>query len=265
LRRQIVTHCHPDHLGLSDWLEQETGAPLFISQGEYTTAHLIWGQIGSYGLAATLELFKAHGLDPAIGEAIALRGNAFKHSIPEIPRHFHRLLDGDQLTIGDRVWSVIAGFGHSPEHSSLYCEELRMLISGDMLLPRISTNVSVMSVDPEADPLGLFLDSIGRFKELPADTLVLPSHGLPFQGIHARVAQLEAHHRDRCEALVGACGVPKTAFDLIPVLFSRAVSDPHQIKFAMGEAIAHLNYLEKAKTLIRLSDNGIIRFASTEH
>src|ERR1035437_4141436 len=144
LRRQIVTHCHPDHLGLAAWLEHKTGAALSISQGEYTTAHLIWGESGGYGIPAMLALFKTHGLEAAVSEELLLRGNSFRHNIPEIPNHYHRLLDGDELAIGERAWSVIAGFGHSPEHSSLYCKELGILISGDMLLPRISTNISVM-------------------------------------------------------------------------------------------------------------------------
>jgi glyoxylase-like metal-dependent hydrolase (beta-lactamase superfamily II) len=100
---------------------------------------------------------------------------------------------------------VITGFGHSPEHASLYCEELRVLISGDMVLPRISTNVSVFAIEPEGNPLQLYLDSLGKFADLPDDTLVLPSHGKPFRGLHTRIAQLRAAPRGawpRCERLL---------------------------------------------------------------
>lgn len=260
LRRQIVTHCHPDHLGLAAWLENETGAPLWMTLGEYLTAHMICAQIDGYGVTRMLELFKAHGLDQHRLDELALRGNAFKTNVPEIPKTYRRLFEGQDVAIGRRTWRVMVGFGHSPEHAALYCDESRLLISGDMLLPRISTNISVMAANPDSDPLGLFLESIARFKTLPADTLVLPSHGLPFRGLHARIAQLEAHHRDRCAQLIAACNTPKTACELIPVLFSREITDAHQAMFAMGEAMAHLNYLEQAGTLSRVVDHGITRF-----
>jgi glyoxylase-like metal-dependent hydrolase (beta-lactamase superfamily II) len=146
---------------------------------------------------------------------------------------------------------------------SLYCAELGVLISGDMLLPRISTNISVMASNPHGDPLGLFLASINDFRALPEDTLVLPSHGRPFRGLHTRVAELHAHHAERCEVLLAAChGKPKSAAELISVLFNREIPDPHQTMFAMGEAIAHLNYLEHAGKMQRIEENGLIRYTS---
>lgn len=260
LRRQIVTHCHPDHLGLAAWLEQETGAPLSMTLGEYLTAHMLCEQIDGYGIPRMLALFKAHGLDEHRLDALAQRGNAYRRGVPEIPSTYRRLFAGQDIAIGRRSWRVMVGFGHSPEHAALYCEESRLLISGDMLLPRISTNISVMAANPDSDPLGQFLESIARFKTLPEDTLVLPSHGLPFRGVHARVAQLEEHHKERCDVLIKACVTAKTACELIPVLFSREISDAHQAMFAMGEAMAHLNYLEQKGLLRRLSDQGITRF-----
>jgi glyoxylase-like metal-dependent hydrolase (beta-lactamase superfamily II) len=146
---------------------------------------------------------------------------------------------------------------------SLYCAELGVLISGDMLLPRISTNISVMASNPYGDPLGLFLDSIDRFRALPEDTLVLPSHGRPFRGLHARVDELHAHHAERCDVLLATChGKAHSAADLISVLFGRELSDPHQTMFAMGEAIAHLNYLEHAGKMQRIEENGLTCYIS---
>jgi len=263
LRRQIVTHCHPDHLGLSAWLEQQTGAPLAITLGEYTTAQMIHAQIGNFGIAAMLELFRRHGLDEHWLEALARRGNAYKRVVPEIPATYRRLFPDEDIAIGPHSWRVIVGYGHAPEHAALYCEELRTLISGDMLLPRISTNMSVVASNPDGNPLGLFLESIAGFKVLPADTLVLPSHGRPFRGLHHRIAELEAHHRDRCADLLAACAAPKTAAELIPVLFPREISDAHQTMFAMGEAMAHLNYLEQAGALARSIDSGCTRFIAS--
>ena len=263
LTRCIVTHCHPDHLGLAAWLERETGAPLWIAQGEYLAAHMMAEQIAGYAIPAMVEFFRRHGLDQARMDALIARGNGYKRGVPEIPATYQRLFADRSLRIGDHDWRTIVGHGHAPEHMSLYCAELGVLISGDMLLPRISTNISVMASNPHGDPLGLFLASIDGFRALPEDTLVLPSHGRPFRGLHARVGQLHAHHAQRCELLVKACrGTPKTAAELIPVLFDREIPDPHQTMFAMGEAIAHLNHLEHAGSMQRIVANGLVRFVS---
>ncbi|MCF8177944.1 MAG: MBL fold metallo-hydrolase [Sulfuritalea sp.] len=263
LTRCIVTHCHPDHLGLAAWLEQETGASLWISQGEYLVAHMIVEQIGSFSIGAMVEFFRQHGLDQTRIDGLIARGNGYKSGVPAIPSTYQRLFNGQLLKIGDHEWRTIAGFGHAPEHMSLYCAELGVLISGDMLLPRISTNISVMASNPSGDSLGLFLSSIDGFCTLPEDTLVLPSHGRPFRGLHARVEALKAHHAERCGVLLDACRTEaKSAADLIGVLFGRELPDPHQNMFAMGEAIAHLNYLEHAGKIQRIEENGITRYIS---
>lgn len=263
LGRLLVTHFHPDHLGLAAWLQEQTGAPLWITQGEYLTAHMVKHQLGAYGVPAMCEFFRSHGLDAARVQAMADRGNAYGKVVPAIPPTFHPLWEGEDVTIGGRAWRVIIGHGHAPEHASLYCDELHVLISGDMLLPRISTNIGVFAGVPDANPLDWFLASLDHLRELPEDTLVLPSHGLPFRGLHFRVDQLHAHHADRCADLLGACVAPKSAAELIPVLFPREITDPHQTMFAMGEAIAHLNYLEQARRLERIDENGITRYLRT--
>jgi glyoxylase-like metal-dependent hydrolase (beta-lactamase superfamily II) len=263
LTRQIVTHFHPDHLGLAAWLETETGAPLWMTQGEYLTAHLIAEGVAPFSVAVMLEFFRQHGLDDVRLAALEKRGNAYRRGVPAIPATYHRLADGDTLAIGAHDWQVIVGYGHAPEHASLYCAALGVLIAGDMLLPRITTNVSAYAVNPTLDTLGLFLDSIRRLKRLPPETLVLPSHGRPFRGLHTRVAELESHHAARCADLLAACGDrPHTACELLPVLFGRPIDDPHQTMFAMGEAIAHLNHLENQRRLERsiTEENGIIRY-----
>ena len=263
LSRCIVTHCHPDHLGLAAWLEQETGAGLWMAQGEYLVAQMIAEQIAGYSIAAMVGFFRRHGLDQARIDGLIARGNAYKRGVPNIPATFRRLFDDQVLRIGGHDWRAIVGHGHSPEHMSLYCAELGVLISGDMLLPRISTNISVMASNPQSDPLALFLASIDGFRALPADTLVLPSHGRPFRGLHARVEQLHAHHAERCKLLLDACrNKPKSAADLLGVLFDRELPDPHQTMFAMGEAIAHLNYLEHAGKLRRVEESGLVRYLS---
>lgn len=258
--RVVVTHHHPDHLGLASWLAARDGAPVLMTQGEFLAGHAIWNQTPGMCVPDMVAQFRAHGLDDARLEALAARGNAYRRGVPELPGCFHRLFDGDEIRIGDNDWRVIVGYGHAPEHASLYCEQLGILISGDMLLPRISTNISVYAATPEGDPLRWFLESLNRIKDLPDDTLVLPSHGRPFRGIRARVAQLEAHHRERCDELLQAMAAPSTAGDLLTTLFPRPL-DTHQVMFAMGEAIAHLNYLVGKKELRRSTDrDGVVRF-----
>lgn len=263
LTRAIVTHLHPDHVGLAGWLEQEKGAPLWMSQGDYLTARMIHAGVSPFSVSAMVDFFRRHGLGEAGATALEQRGNAYKQGVPTLPGHYRQLFAGEVLHVGRHAWRTIVGYGHAAEHMSLYCDELHVLISGDMLLPRISTNISVQPANPYGNPLRLFLDSIDAFLDLPPDTLVLPSHGRPFRGLHGRVAQLHAHHAERCGILLNACkGRAYNAAELIPALFDREFSDPHQTMFAMGEAIAHLNYLVHAGQMQRVEEGGLVRFIS---
>jgi len=262
--RIIVTHFHPDHLGLAAWLQEKTGAPISMTLGEYLAGHAVWHGLPGHASADMVGQFRENGLEAARCDALATRGNAYRAGVPALPIRFDRLFDGSTLSIGGHSWRVITGFGHSPEHASLHCESLGVLISGDMLLPTISTNVSVNAAMPHSDPLGWFLDSLHCIKDLPGATLVLPSHGLPFRGIRERVMQLEAHHRERCDELLAACDVPRSAGELLGTLFRREL-DTHQVMFAMGEAIAHLNHLEQQGALrLTQAPQGPIRYARTD-
>lgn len=260
LTRQFVTHCHPDHLGLAAWLERQSGARLWITQGEFAIAHLLRAGTDGFGYQAMVAFYARHGLDEARLAALESRGHAFLRGVPEMPPSFIRLHDGDDILIGGRHWRIITGTGHSPEHAALYCDELRVLISGDMLLPRITTNVHVGAAAPENDALQEYLVSLERFLPLPPDTLVLPSHGKPFRGLHERIEQLQRHHAQRCEVLLKAAATPKSAAELLPALFDRDISDPHQLQFAMGETIAHLNYLTRRQRLLPEDDGRVLRY-----
>ena len=260
VKRIIVTHCHPDHLGLARWLGDKLGADTWITQGEILNAYAWFHQLPNFDVNGMVGFFRRHGLDPTRADMLHGRGPTYRGRVNGLPTEYRRLMEADFVRIGDHDWRVIVGYGHSPEHAALYCAELKVLISGDMLLPRISTNVSVFSSNPDGDPLKLFLDSIEQLTALPDDTLVLPSHGRPFRGIRARVAQLQEHHDERLAALVAACDTPKSACELIPTLFRREL-DAHQTMFAMGESIAHLNCLEHAGRLRRTLDaDGVFRF-----
>ena len=262
VKRVLVTHYHPDHAGNAAWLCARTGAQLWMTRGEYLTVHAARHGAAGYSPEAQKELFRANGLDEAQANALLARGGLYKKLVPDFPFSHRRLFEGERIVVGGRNWRVIVGYGHAPEHASLHCEALNLLVSGDMLLPRISTNISVRPVDPWSNPLRLFLESIRRYRELPADVLVLPSHGLPFRGAHERIAQLEAHHAERLAELQAACAAsPRSAEQVLEVLFRRKL-DTSQIFFAMGEAIAHLHYLQYDGRLARsVGADGVARFA----
>ncbi|MDO5691234.1 MAG: MBL fold metallo-hydrolase [Pseudomonadota bacterium] len=261
--RVIVTHMHPDHVGLAHWLCERWDAQLWMSATDYQAARYASEVVNSFGGDRLADYFASHGMtDAGDLEQIRRRKSYYRGLVPALPPSFVRLLDCATITIGGQAWRCIAGYGHAPEHMALYCEALNVLISGDMVLPRISTNVSVYEMEPEADALTLFLDSIERFLPLPGDVLVLPSHGKPFTGLHERLRQLHEHHRDRlAEVMQAARERPVCACDVLPVLFKRPL-DLHQTTFALGEAVAHLHRLWYAGELRRERDaDGIWRFA----
>jgi glyoxylase-like metal-dependent hydrolase (beta-lactamase superfamily II) len=263
IARIIATHFHPDHLGNARWLRERFGCPVVMTQAEFLTAHAVLRQSTAYSHADVCALFAAHGMAPEFVAALAARGSTYHRGVPDAPEQFDGIQDGDEVVAGGTPWRVICGHGHSPDHASLHSAARGLLISGDMLLPRISTNVSVAPAEPDGDPLARFLASIAATAALPSATLVLPSHGLPFRGLALRVAQLQAHHADRLAELedaVAAAHEPVSASDLVPVLFRREL-DVQQRYFAMGEAIAHLNHLWHGGRIRRtVAADGAIRF-----
>jgi glyoxylase-like metal-dependent hydrolase (beta-lactamase superfamily II) len=262
--RVIATHMHPDHIGLAHWLTERWRCRLLVSATDWNAARLASQSTTGFGGERAAAFFASHGMSDADSLAkVRARSNYYASMVPAVPPEFRRLMDGMALRIGDAVWRCIAGHGHAPEHISLHCAGKRLLISGDMVLPRISTNVSVVDLEPEANPLQLYLDSLARYGDLPEDTLVLPSHGKPFVGLHARIDQLRAHHDDRLADVMQACAAhPCHAAELLPLLFRRPL-DLHQTTFAMGEAIAHLHMLWFGGRLRReRGDDGVWRFAA---
>ena len=262
--RVIVTHMHPDHIGLAAWLCERWDAPLWISATDYNVARIASVSTTGFGGESAARFFGAHGLiDPESLERIRARSNYYPSLVPSVPAKFRRMMEGDTIAIGERSWHCISGHGHAPEHIALYCAESRLLIGGDMMLPRISTNVSVYDIEPESDPLKLFLDSIDKFRALHPETLTLPSHGKPFKGLHRRIDQLHEHHRDRLAEVLQACADKAcSAADVLPVLFRRKL-DLHQTTFAMGESVAHLHRLwYQGKLRRELGSDGVYRFAT---
>ena len=262
--RVMATHFHPDHLGLAHWLTEKWGCRLWMSATDFNLARLASSSTVGMGGAAAAAFFGSHGLtDPESLDKIRARADYYPTMVPVVPSSYRRLMDGMTVRIGDHDWRCLVGHGHAPEHISLFSETLGVMISGDMVLPRISTNVSVVDVEPEADPLQLYLDSIARLGALPADTLVLPAHGKPFRGLHARIDQLQQHHQERLAEVLEACTAkPCHAAELLPMMFRRPL-DLHQTTFAMGEAVAHLHRLWLGGLLRRTLDaDGIHRFSA---
>ena len=266
--RVVCTHMHPDHIGLAQWLCERWTTPqrecrLWISSTDWNAARLAsLGLTEGFGGEGAARFFALHGLtDPESLAKVRGRNNYYASMVPAVPGRYRRLMDGMVLTVNGRAWHGIAGYGHAPEHIALHCPELGVLISGDMVLPRISTNVSVIDIEPEGDPLPLYLRSIAAMRSLPADALVLPSHGKPFTGLHERIGQLLQHHEDRYAEVLQACAeAPCSAADILPVMFKRKL-DLHQTTFAMGEAIAHLHALAgQGRLRAATGADGVLRY-----
>ncbi|WP_027014252.1 MBL fold metallo-hydrolase [Comamonas composti] len=260
--RVIVTHMHPDHIGLAGWLCEHWQAPLWISSTDYNVALVAMKDRDGFGGESGADFYKLHGqTDAQFLAHVRGRGSYYPSLVSPLPSTYHRIIDGMEVEINGHAWQCIAGYGHAPEHIALYCPELNILISGDMVLPRISANVSVHAAEPEANPLQLFLSSLERYFALPEDTQVLPSHGKPFTGLHLRVQQLIDHHHERLNDIMQAAQAEAlSAANILDVLFKRQL-DSHQMTFAMGEALAHLHYLWFAKQLVRKADeHGVLRF-----
>ncbi|MGH6919789.1 MAG: MBL fold metallo-hydrolase [Geminicoccaceae bacterium] len=240
--RVLATHFHPDHMGLAGWWCERSGAELWASRTEWLQGRALALDVSEDFVAAGRRFDHRAGLDALQVEERAERGNLYRLRVTLPPAGHRRLAEGDRPTIGGGSWQVIIGRGHAPEMLCLFSAERNLLIAADQVLPRISPIVGVWPGEPEANPLAEFLDSLATLRLLPDDCLVLPSHGRPFRGLHARIDQLVAHHRERLAAALEACRQPATAVEIMPLLFDREL-DRHQLGFAVAETVAHLNYL----------------------
>ncbi len=259
LTRLLVTHFHPDHMGLADWLGRRFGLPMQAPLAEWLYGRMLSLDASPDFVRISLEFYREAGFPPALLDLVARRGNAYGARIRHIPPACTALRDGELLRFGGEAWRVLLAEGHSPAMACFYGPGRKILISGDQVLPSISPNVSLWPNQPDADPLGLFLDSFAAFRALPDDVLVLPSHGRPFHGLKPRLDELETHHQQRLRAVRQACGTPQSAYDLLPLLFSRALDD-HQLFFAIGESLAHLRFLERRGELVSALGESGVRF-----
>jgi glyoxylase-like metal-dependent hydrolase (beta-lactamase superfamily II) len=242
--RIVCTHFHPDHVGLAGWLAERFDVRLWMTRGEWLFARMLTTDIRDAPPREAIAYWRGAGWDEARIAAEAAKGwGRFASMVTPVPVSFIRIQDGETLRIGAREWRIVVGSGHCPEHACLVDDAGGLMIAGDQVLPRITSNVSLSLSEPEGDPLGDWLASIDKLRRLPDSLLVLPSHGEPFNGLHARLDALANGHADRLDALHGFLDEPRRAVDCFPILFARRIDDS-LMGLATGEALAHLRRLE---------------------
>lgn len=261
--RVIVTHFHPDHIGLAGWFAKKWQIPIDISRSEFLMARTLTLDESDSTPEEVLRFYAEAGWPKPMLRDLRVRSwGRFALSVHRLPIGHRRLRHGDKFRIGERNWQVVVGSGHSPEHVCLFDPDNHVLISGDQVLPRITSNISVQPNEPDADPLDEWLTSIEQLKDLPEDTLVLPAHNEPFTELHIRLDQLAEDHHQKLDALLEACGNENgiSAYESFPALFSRKISEA-DVQMATGEAIAHLHWLHRRDKVERFQDAaGIVRY-----
>ena len=262
ISRLICTHGHPDHVGLAGWLVDKLGVQLHMTLVEYLAPQVFMEEGKKPISSGTRAFFMSHGLDDsAIAKMDKSRETAPFRNYP-LPSSFVRMRDGDSIKFGGRTWKVLVNGGHADEHASFYCKADGILIAGDQILSRISPVVGVFPTQPQSEPLSDYLLSLTRLRKLPADTIVLPSHGLPFRGLHQRIDQLVTHHAERLAALENLMIEPMCGIAMAHGLFPRAMAAEGQTVMALAETLAHAHHLVATKRAKRhVTKAGAITFS----
>lgn len=264
LSSMLVTHFHPDHVGLAGWLSERFDLPLTMPRPEYLYSLALQYAPADLGHDMHRPFYRRHGLAPDVTELVLSRGHEYLRRTSGVPATYHRIKHGDAFGRSARAFHVITGGGHSLEQAMLYRLEEKLFFAADQVIARISPNVSVHAMEPDLDALGIFLTSLAELRGTVADdVLVLPGHGLPFYGLHQRIAELMEHHAQRCDLIADAIKQrPLSVADLVPHVFHRAL-DEHQTGFAFGEVLAHVNHmLGQGRLSLELGADGIERYRS---
>jgi len=254
----ICTHYHPDHIGCAGWLVENYNIPFYASLTEWSFGRMIANVPDDEYVRIITAYYTHFGLEGSRYNTVLQYGNHYARNVTPLPTQLGRLRQGDRMTIGTKDWLILTYGGHTPEHACLYNAADNILIAGDQVLPFISPNISVSFYEMKADPLSDYLVSLKALRLLPPEVLTLPSHGIPFRQLHMRLEQLEAHHAERLEAIIGYCSEERTVAQIMDFLFPQEL-DAHQIMFAIGEAAAHANYLVAYRKLKRV-DGDIVKY-----
>lgn len=263
--RLIVTHAHPDHIGLAGWLCEKLNIPLLTSLGSYLGCLKISLDPGAMEQQIYQEFYRAHGMAEDVATAVRSLGHGYLRLVSPLPRTFQRIMHGDTLVIGRRNFDVLTGEGHAHEQVMLHSRDDGIFFAADEVLTKITPNIGVWSVEPDGNPLSRYLRSLRMItEEIDDQALVLPGHHLPFHGLHGRCEELAIHHRERCDRIVEACrDRPRSVAELVPPLFPH-VEDVHQLGFAFDEVHAHVNYLIDLGELEQIDVDGIRKCISSE-
>ncbi|MBB6672327.1 MBL fold metallo-hydrolase [Cohnella nanjingensis] len=253
--RIVLTHHHPDHYGLAGWLQQRTGAPVYLSATAHGYARRLWGE-GETFSAELIAAFRAHGLPDALVPAMQAHLDSVKTQVYPQPQEVRTVGPGEKLAFGGAEWALIGGEGHAPGHLSFYDAASRQLLCGDQVLPDITPNIGWMP-DADPDPLGAYLDSLAAMRQLAVGR-AYPGHRDPFGAFGERVEALIGHHDRRLRRmaeLAAEAGEPVSAFAMCERLFgARLQGNAHNLRFAMAETIAHLVRLELGGVMARIED-----------
>jgi len=260
----LITHHHPDHVGLASWLANKLDAEVVMSGTEYLLGLTYWLDSDAMKADHYRAFYRTRGLEAGIAESILDRSARYQSLTSPLPFSFRRVMHGDTLKLRSRSLQVITGGGHAPEQVMLYCPDAGILFAADQIMLGITPNVSVSPRNPNGDVLGLFLASLERLAaEIDDDVLVLPGPHSPFRGLRIRVREVTQHHDERLAAIVGACAqAPRSAADLLEILF-RYPLDRGVMALAFGEACAHVNrLLEDGRITALLEADGVERYAA---
>ncbi|HEY2592184.1 MAG TPA: MBL fold metallo-hydrolase [Steroidobacteraceae bacterium] len=260
LRLIVVTHLHPDHAGLAAWLQSRHGVPVWTSRTTERQMRELCTPLPDAQIARRRDFYRAQGVADLEFLGPSLAGERYRAAVSGVPDVAHHPRDGEETQWSGRTWRWLETNGHAAGHLCLHDLTGRILVAGDQVLPAISPNVSLTGWGADPDPLDSYLASLERLSALDPDALVLPSHGRPFRGLPARALELRKHHQNHLELLVGACEAPRSAVEVLRVLYRRELKGFHRV-LALGEALAHLEYLARRNRLTRSTgEDGVVRY-----